>query len=263
MATHSTSSSLLSFIIPLIAICISERLRDRGYDICICFDDLSKHSKAYRQCSLLLNKIPIRDCYPADIFNIHSSILERCGKLNYKYFGGSITALPIIETINADITEYIATNVISITDGQFYLNRNLFMNSNKPAIDSGLSVSRIGSNAQCKLMKVLSLGIKNELTNYRMEDISIDSLDFLKLCSLNVIFYQDYLFISSLEMSSILLYFYRLNRFLNNKFNIYRLIYLLSIDYIYIIYLIFMVRHNFSFTAFLLIVFSVCWIFDI
>ena len=106
-------------------------------------------------------------------------------KLKFNYFGGSITALPIIETINADITEYIATNVISITDGQFYTNHNLFLNSNRPAIDSGLSVSRIGSNAQCKLMKVISLGIKNELTNYRLEDLDSESLDFLKLSSLN------------------------------------------------------------------------------
>jgi len=118
LATHSSSSSLLSFMIPLIAVSISERLRDRGYDICICFDDLSKHSKAYRQCPLSLNKIPSRDAYPADISNIHASILERCGKLKFNYFGGSITALPTIETTNADITEYTATNVISITDGQ-------------------------------------------------------------------------------------------------------------------------------------------------
>ena len=93
----------------------------------------------------------------------------------------------------------------NITDGQFYTNRNLFLNSNRPAIDSGLSVSRIGSNAQCKLMKVISLGIKNELTNYRIEDLASDSMDFLKLCSLNLIFYQDYLLISSLEISLILL----------------------------------------------------------
>ncbi len=239
LATHSTSSSLLSFMIPLIAVSISERLRDRGYDICICFDDFSKHSKAYRQCSLLLNKIPSRDAYPADIFNIHSSILERCGKLNTAYFGGSVTALPIIETVNADITEYIATNVISITDGQFYLSRYLFMNSNKPAIDSGLSVSRIGSNAQCKLMKVISLGLKNELTNYRLEDVIIDSLVFMKLCSLNIIFYQDYLLIYSIEMALLLLFFYRLGILFNNSFIIHRLLLILSIDYLYITYLIY------------------------
>ena len=242
-------------MIPLIAVSISERLRDRGYDIRICFDDLSKHSKAYRQCTLLLNKIPSRDAYPADILNIHASILERCGKLKFNYFGGPITALPTIETTNADITEYTATNVISITDGQFYLNRNLFLNSNKPAIDSGLSASRIGSNAQCKLMKVISLGIKNELTNYRLEDLSIDSLDFLKLCSLNLIFYQDYLLISSLEMSLILLFFYRVGILFNNSFIIHRLIYLLSLDYIYIIYLIFISKCNYTFYFYSLFIF--------
>jgi len=101
-------------LIALIGISIVERLRDRGFDCCICFDDLSKHSKCYRQISLILAKIPSRDAFPADIFNIHSSLLERCGKLMYSYFGGSITAFPVIETINSDITEYIATNVISI-----------------------------------------------------------------------------------------------------------------------------------------------------
>ena len=247
LATHSSSSSLLSFSIPLIAVSVGERLRDRGFDICICMDDLSKHSKAYRQCSLLLNKIPSRDAYPADIFNIHSSLLERCGKLKFDYFSGSITALPIIETINADITEYIATNVISITDGQFYTNRNLFLNSNRPAIDSGLSVSRIGSNAQCKLMKAVSLGMKNELTNYRLEDLASDSMEFLKLCSLNLIFYQDYLLISSLEIALVLLLVYRNGSLFNTSFTIHRLIYLLSLDYLYAIYLIFTSKCNYTF----------------
>jgi F0F1-type ATP synthase alpha subunit len=218
-------------MLPLISISISERLRDKGYDVCICLDDLSKHSKAYRQCSLLLNKIPSRDAYPADIFNIHSSLLERCGKLKFNYFGGSITSFPIIETINADITEYIATNVISITDGQFYTNRNLFLNCIRPAIDSGLSVSRIGSNAQCKLMKIVSIGIKNELTNYRLEDLGVDSIEYIKLNSLNLIFYQDYLFISSLEISLILLIAYRNGIMFNNSLFIHQFIYLLSFNY--------------------------------
>jgi len=183
LASHSSSSSLLSFLIALIGISIAERLRDRGFDCCICFDDLSKHSKCYRQISLILAKIPSRDAFPADIFNIHSSLLERCGKLMYSYFGGSITAFPVIETINSDITEYIATNVISITDGQFYTNKRLFLDSCRPAIDSGLSVSRIGSSAQSKLMKVLSVGIKNLLTNYRIMELSSN-----KLLSLNITF---------------------------------------------------------------------------
>ncbi len=129
------------------------------------------------------------------------------------------------------------------------------MNSNRPAIDSGLSVSRIGSNAQCKLMKVISLGIKNELTNYRMDDLASDSLDFLKLCSLNLIFYQDYLLISSLEISLILLLVYRNGILFNNSFIIHRLIYLLSLDYIYVIYLIFISKCNYTFYFYSLILF--------
>jgi len=149
ISTHSASSSLLSYIIPLIGISIGERLRDRGNNVIVCFDDLSKHSKCYRQISLILGKIPSRDAFPSDIFNIHSSLLERCGKLNFIFFGGTISAFPIIETVNSDITEYIATNIISITDGQFYTNNSLFLGGIRPAIDSSLSISRIGSNAQC------------------------------------------------------------------------------------------------------------------
>ena len=185
-------------MIPLIGVSIAERLRDRAFDCCICFDDFSKHSKSYRQISLILGKIPSRDAFPADIFNIHSSLLEICGKLKYRMFGGSITGLPVIETINSDITEYIATNVISITDGQFYTNKRLFLDSCRPAIDSGLSVSRIGSNAQCKLMKVYSVGIKNLLTNYRNK-------------SLNLIFFQDHLLISPLETSLLFLLLLRMD----------------------------------------------------
>jgi F0F1-type ATP synthase alpha subunit len=185
-------------MISLIGISIIERLRDRLFNCNICFDDFSKHSKSYRQISLILGKIPSRDAFPADIFNIHSSILERCGKLKYFMFGGSITGLPIIETINSDITEYIATNVISITDGQFYISKRLFLDSCRPAIDSGLSVSRIGSNAQCKLMKVYSVGIKNLLINYHN-------------LSLNFIFFQDHLLISPLEISLLLLFLFRMD----------------------------------------------------
>jgi F0F1-type ATP synthase alpha subunit len=185
-------------MIIFIGISIVERLKDRSYDSCICFDDLSKHSKSYRQISLILGKIPSRDAFPADTFNIHSSLLERCGKLKYNIFIGSITGLPIIETINSDITEYIATNIISITDGQFYTNKRLFLDSCRPAIDSGLSVSRIGSNAQCKLIKIYSYGLKNLLTNYRNS-------------SLNLLFFHDHLIIFSLEISLFLLIFLRMD----------------------------------------------------
>jgi len=135
-------------MIPLIGVSIGERLRDRGNNILICFDDLSKHSKSYRQISLILAKIPSRDAFPSDIFNVHSALLERCGKLSAIYFGGTISAFPIVETINSDITEYTATNIISITDGQFYLNKDLFMDGVRPAVHPSLSVSRIGSSGQ-------------------------------------------------------------------------------------------------------------------
>lgn len=188
-------------MVPLVGISIAERMRDRGLDCVICYDDLSKHSKAYRQIALLNYSIPSRSCYPADIFNIHSSLLERASKLRLSYFGGSVTAFPIIETINQDISEYIATNIISITDGQLYTSKKLFVEYSRPAIDSGLSVSRIGSNAQCKLMKQCSNGVKNDLTNYRLSPLdSVQQLD-----SLNALFYQDYLLVTSLDFSIALL----------------------------------------------------------
>jgi len=181
LSSHSSSSSLLSYTLPLIGISIAERLRDRGFDSIICFDDFSKHPKSYRQISLILAKIPSRDAFPSDIPNIHASISERCGKLKLCYFNGSITASPIIETIANDITEYIATNIISITDRQLYTNKKPFLDSCRPSIDSALSVSRIGSNAQCKLIKSISVGLKNEPTNYRIMELSSNSVDFFKL----------------------------------------------------------------------------------
>ncbi len=245
ISSHSSSSSLFSYIIPLIGISIGERLRDRGLDTILCFDDLSKHSKSYRQISLILAKIPSRDAFPSDIFNCHSTILERCGKLKLCYFNGSITAFPIIETIASDITEYIATNIISITDGQLYTNKRLFLDSCRPAIDSGLSVSRIGSNAQCKLIKIISVGIKNELTNLRLIESS-NSFNFYKLLTLNQIFFQDHLYISSINLSIILILFYRNGVYFNKIIDIQRLLLLYSSDYLYYYYLIFIIKSNYS-----------------
>jgi F-type H+-transporting ATPase subunit alpha len=202
VSTHSSSSALLSFMIINLGITIGERLRDRGFDSLICFDDLSKHAKCYRQVSLLLGRVPSRDAYSADVFNIHSSLLERSGRLRLNYFGSSITAFPIIETINSDITEFIATNVISITDGQLYMNKRLFLDSIRPAIDSALSVSRIGSNAQCKFVKVVSAGLKNELTSLRIAFSSFGSQSssaLLKLSALNSLFSQSHLIPSFIE----------------------------------------------------------------
>lgn len=249
LTSHSSTSSLSSFMIPLIGISISERLRDRGYDIVICFDDLSKHSKSYRQISLILNKIPSRDAFPADIFNVHPSILERCGKIKSSYFGGSITAFPLTETINSDITEYIATNVISITDRQFYTNKRLFFSSIRPAIDSGLSVSRIGSIAQCKSMKVISVGIKNELTNYRIMELTSD-----KLIALNTTYFQDHLFISTIESTLILLFHYRNGILFSNSFQIHKLLFIIAFDYLYLYYLVFITKSFYPYSLFSLVI---------
>lgn len=213
----------MSFMLPVLGVSICERLRNKGYDSIICIDDLSKHSKSYRQLSLILGKIPSRDAFPSDIFNIHSSLLERCGKLSYycnNYRYGSISSFPIIETINSDITEFIATNIISITDGQFYCSKSLFNNSVRPSIDSGLSVSRIGSAAQCSIIKYYSIGIKNLLTSYRNIDISNLSLyEFNLFNFMNIIlFTQDYLKIHCIEYSSLFMIIF--NLFSNNEFNI-------------------------------------------
>lgn len=245
LSTHSSSSSLLSFMIPLIGVTIAERLRDRGFDCCICFDDLSKHSRSYRQISLLQNKIPSRDAYPSDIFNIHSSLLERVA---YGVWMGTlrngrstISCLPIIETINSDISEYIATNVISITDGQFYFNKNLFNLNVRPAIDSGLSVTRIGSNASCKFIKLVSAGIKNELTILRMNETNSPILT-----SFNNIFFQEYLFPSSITTTIFILLKHRNASLFNNMFLVHRLLLILSIDCFYLYYILFISKTNYS-----------------
>lgn len=248
---------MLGYLLPLVGITIAERLRDRGFDVLIGFDDLSKHAKSYRQISLLLGKIPSRDAYPSDIFNVHSSLLERAGKLRLDFFGGSITAFPIIETINSDITEFIATNVISITDGQLYTNRKLFLDGIRPAIDSALSVSRIGSNAQMKFMKTITIGIKNELTNLRIaKDLgSINPLESIKLFSLEQIFSQQYLFIYSPEITLSFLLAYKLNFFFtaNTKSNISTFLYKITYSTMYYSYLMFITKQNFNKSSYLLL----------
>jgi proton translocating ATP synthase F1 alpha subunit len=247
IATHSSSTAIINFLIVFIGITICELIRDRGYDSVICFDDLSKHAKSYRQISLILGRVPSRDAFPADVFNIHSSLLERCGKLSLYLGAGSVTAFPVIETINSDITDYIATNVISITDGQLYLSKQLFINSIRPAIDSGLSVSRIGSSAQCKLMKVVSAGLKNELTNLRLADLSVNTFEYFNLLSLNNIFYHNHLSVSSLSFTILLLLFYRNSLLIfYNLSLIYKLLLLYSFDFLYLSYIIFISKHLYS-----------------
>jgi F-type H+-transporting ATPase subunit alpha len=137
-----------------------------GDDVLIVFDDLTKHAMAYRTISLLLRRPPGREAYPGDVFYLHSRLLERACRVTSKYGGGSITALPIIETQNSDIAAYIPTNVISITDGQIFLQTNLFNLNQRPAIDVGLSVSRVGSAAQFKAVKAVSGSLKIDLSQY-------------------------------------------------------------------------------------------------
>jgi F0F1-type ATP synthase alpha subunit len=173
----------------------------------------------------------------------------------------TISCLPIIETINADISEYIATNVISITDGQFYMNKSLFNLSSRPAIDSSLSVTRIGSNAQCKLIKLVTAGIKNELTNYRimMSSSTTHSNNNARLTSLNHIFFQDHLFICSIETSLILLLVYRNGILFHNLFQIHRLLFILSLDYLYLYYILFISKTSYSLYLYTFVIFFLCY----
>ncbi len=164
----ATASELapLQYIAPYSGVSMAEEWMEQGKDVLIVYDDLSKHAVAYRTMSLLLKRSPGREAYPGDVFYLHSRLLERACKLNKEYGGGSITALPIVETQAGDISAYIPTNVISITDGQIFLMSELFNEGQRPAVDSGLSVSRVGSAAQIKAMKQVSSSLKIELANY-------------------------------------------------------------------------------------------------
>lgn len=157
----------LSYIAPYTGCAIAEYFMAKGEDVLVIYDDLSKHAWAYREISLLLRRPPGREAYPGDVFYLHSRLLERSAKLNDNYGGGSITGLPIIETQNGDVSAYIPTNVISITDGQIFLETDLFNKGQRPALNVGLSVSRVGSAAQTKAMKSVSKTLKVDLAQYR------------------------------------------------------------------------------------------------
>ncbi len=169
VVVSATASELapLQYIAPYSGCAMGEEWLEQGKDVLIIYDDLSKHAVAYRAMSLLLRRPPGREAYPGDVFYLHSRLLERACKLNKENGGGSITALPIIETQAGDISAYIPTNVISITDGQLFLQTELFNSGARPAVDSGLSVSRVGSAAQTKAMKQVSSSLKLELAQYR------------------------------------------------------------------------------------------------
>jgi len=166
LAGASNSASLL-YIAPYAGCAMAEYFLDKGEDVLIVYDDLSKHAVSYREISLLLRRPPGREAYPGDVFYLHSRLLERACKLNKEYGGGSITALPIIETQAGDLSAYIPTNVISITDGQIFLEPDLFYKGNRPAVNAGLSVSRVGSSAQIKAMKKVAGKMRLEAAQYR------------------------------------------------------------------------------------------------
>jgi F-type H+-transporting ATPase subunit alpha len=160
-------SAALQWIAPYAGCAMGEYWMDRGRDVLVIYDDLSKHAWAYRQLSLLLRRPPGREAYPGDVFYLHSRLLERAARLNDEHKGGSLTALPIIETQAGDVAAYIPTNVISITDGQIYLEADLFYAGIRPAISTGLSVSRVGGDAQTKAMSAVSKGLRTDLAQYR------------------------------------------------------------------------------------------------
>ncbi|MEL6093723.1 F0F1 ATP synthase subunit alpha [Bartonella schoenbuchensis] len=167
VAATASDPAPMQFIAPLAGCAMGEYFRDNGQHALIGYDDLSKQAVAYRQMSLLLRRPPGREAYPGDVFYLHSRLLERAAKLNGDYGAGSLTALPVIETQANDVSAYIPTNVISITDGQIFLETNLFYQGIRPAINVGLSVSRVGSAAQVKAMKQVAGSIKGELAQYR------------------------------------------------------------------------------------------------
>ena len=165
----STASDLapLQYIAPYAGCAIGEEWMENGEDVLVVYDDLSKHATAYRTLSLLLRRPPGREAYPGDVFYLHSRLLERAARMSEEYGGGSLTALPIIETQAGDVSAYIPTNVISITDGQIYLETEMFNAGFRPAVNAGLSVSRVGGAAQIKAMKKIAAPIRVELAQYR------------------------------------------------------------------------------------------------
>ncbi len=167
VAATASEPAPLQFLAPFSGCAMGEWFRDNGMHALIIYDDLSKQAVAFRQMSLLLRRPPGREAYPGDVFYLHSRLLERAAKLNEDYGGGSLTALPMIETQASDVSAYIPTNVISITDGQIFLETDLFYQGIRPAVNVGISVSRVGSSAQIKAMKQVAGAIKGELAQYR------------------------------------------------------------------------------------------------
>ena len=167
VAATASDPAPMQYLAPFAGCTMGEYFRDNGMHAVIIYDDLSKQAVAYRQMSLLLRRPPGREAYPGDVFYLHSRLLERAAKMNDEHRAGSLTALPVIETQANDVSAYIPTNVISITDGQIFLETDLFYQGIRPAVNVGLSVSRVGSSAQTKAMKKVAGRIKGELAQYR------------------------------------------------------------------------------------------------
>jgi len=167
VSASATDPAPMQYIAPYAGCAMAEEFMFEGKHVLCVYDDLTKQAAAYRQLSLLLRRPPGREAYPGDVFYCHSRLLERASKLSDKLGGGSITALPIIETQAGDVSAYIPTNVISITDGQIFLESELFFSGVRPAINVGVSVSRVGGNAQTKMMKKIAGSLKNDLAQYR------------------------------------------------------------------------------------------------
>ncbi|HBO96465.1 MAG TPA: F0F1 ATP synthase subunit alpha [Candidatus Omnitrophica bacterium] len=166
VAAHAASSGGEQYLTPYTACALGEYFMDHGRDVFVVFDDLTKHAWAYRQLSLLLERPPGRDAYPGDIFYLHSQLMERAGQYSPEFGGGSMTFFPVVDTLQGDVTGYIPSNLVSMTDGQIYMNTSLFNSGFKPAIDLGLSVSRVGNKVQCPAVKELSGTLRLEYVRY-------------------------------------------------------------------------------------------------
>jgi F-type H+-transporting ATPase subunit alpha len=167
VSASASEPAPLQYLAPYTGCAMGEYFRDKGGHVVCFYDDLSKHAAAYREISLLLRRPPGREAFPGDVFFLHSRLLERAAKLSDELGAGSLTALPVIETLAGDVSAYIPTNVISITDGQIYLEKDLFNSGVKPAVNVGLSVSRVGGNAQTKAMKKVAGSLRLNLSQYR------------------------------------------------------------------------------------------------
>ncbi len=257
VVSTSSDEAIMQYIAPYSGCSIAEYFRDNGEDALIIYDDLSKHAIAYRQISLLLRRSPGREAYPGDIFYLHSRLLERSAYVNYNFIKkynknyninsitGSLTSLPIVETYEGDISSFIATNIISITDGQIFLESNLFNSGIKPAINPGISVSRVGSSAQTEIMKYLSSSLRTSLSQYyellnfsqfssNLDNNTINQLNYGKKiveilkqkqyspCSLLkqilILFSLKYGYLDDISIDNILLYEDKLYKYVSNKY---------------------------------------------